>query len=228
MQMRWWDGAAWTGDTYERVEPLDDWTTSPAARGHARSAAGPARSGVAPLTDDGVPVAGWWPRAAARAIDLVVTGLLAWLVGFAQTRVVVGAVVDQFGDAVRAAEAGSEPPPFVYDNATLTAIAVVSLVWLLVTLAYELVFLLWRAATPGKLLLGLRVRRWAPDQPLTPRVIALRWLAFEPATAISYVGAVYLLADVTWPLRDARRQALHDKLAGTCVVSVARVPSAPA
>ena len=35
---------------------------------------------------------------------------------------------------------------------------------------------------------------------------------------LSYIGTLYLLLDVLWPLRDARRQALHDKFAGTCVV----------
>ena len=29
---------------------------------------------------------------------------------------------------------------------------------------------------------------------------------------------VYYLVDVLWPLLDPRRQALHDKFAGTCVV----------
>ena len=35
---------------------------------------------------------------------------------------------------------------------------------------------------------------------------------------LSYLVFFVTLADLLWPLRDPRRQALHDKIAGTQVV----------
>lgn len=210
--MRWWDGTAWSTDTYERVEPIQDWTR-PTSTASSRAPVGEVTTG------DGAVIARWWPRAGARLLDLLITSVLSWLVAFPASRVVAGSIASQFTDAMRAAESGAQPPPFVYDAATLRALAVISLVGLGVTLAYEMVFLLWKAATPGKLALGLRVRRLADDHALTADVVLRRWLGFEAASSLPYVGTVYAAVDVTWPLRDPRRQALHDKLAGTCVVS---------
>jgi uncharacterized RDD family membrane protein YckC len=65
---------------------------------------------------------------------------------------------------------------------------------------------------------GIVVRRWTPGLSLTAGVVVRRWLAFEAASAISYIGTLYLLVDVLWPLRDPQGRALHDKFAGTCVV----------
>ena len=209
-QMRWWDGTAWTDDTYERAEPIEDWTR-PAAT--TATVARPAAT-----LDDGAVLAGWWARAAARLIDLVLTSALSWLVAFPQARVAAGSIADQFAAAMRAAEAGEQPPAFVYDAEMLRALTVISLAGLGVTLAYEMAFLLWKAATPGKLALGLRVRRLASEQPLSVDVVLRRWLGFEAVSSLPYVGTVYVFVDLAWPVRDARRQALHDKLAGTCVV----------
>ena len=119
---------------------------------------------------------------------------------------------------------GTSNPFGSYDAQTLRAIATIGLVSLVVGLVYEMGFLLWKAATPGKLLLGLRVRRWAPGEPLTAGVIARRWIGYQGVSQIPSVGPIYGLIDVLWPLWDPRRQALHDKLAGTCVV---RAPGRP-
>jgi uncharacterized RDD family membrane protein YckC len=209
--MRWWDGTAWTDDTYERSEPMQDWTR-PAASATA------AAQRPAATTDDGAVLASWWARAAARLVDLVITSALSWLVAFPQARVVAGSFADQFASALRATEAGEQPPAFVYDAQVLEALAVISLVSLGITLAYEMVFLLWKAATPGKLAFGLRVRRRVPGHRLTADTVLRRWLGFEAASSLPYVGTAYLFLDVVWPVRDPRRQALHDKLAGTVVV----------
>ncbi len=213
--MRWWDGAAWTEDTYERTEPLE---LSRALQPTRPSSARTSGRSAPTMTADGVPVAGWWPRAAARLLDMLVTGALTAAVGWSQTRVFVQQVADQMDAAVRAAENSQQAPAFQYDLATLKALTVLSLVWLAVSLVYDLAFLLWRGATPGKLALGLRVRRRSPAERLTFGAVARRWLAFEAASAVSYVGTLYLVLDVLWPLRDPRRQALHDKYAGTVVV----------
>jgi uncharacterized RDD family membrane protein YckC len=104
----------------------------------------------------------------------------------------------------------------------LEHVAFVTFVQLLVGLVYEVGFLLWKAATPGKLALGLRVRRWDAGQRLTPTVVVRRWIAYQGVQALPYIGLPYLVIDLLWPVRDARRQALHDKFARTCVVVTRR------
>ena len=79
--------------------------------------------------------------------------------------------------------------------------------------------LLGRGLTPGKLLVGIRaVREDGSD---------LGWgLGFMREVVVKRVlgsvlwlfAGLYPLADGLWPLWDPRRQALHDKMAGTLVV----------
>jgi uncharacterized RDD family membrane protein YckC len=237
--MRWWDGHAWTDDTYERTLPLDPGLGTPkaatgpnagtASRDSGGSpgrgtdpASGPvARSRPVPLstTEDGVPLSSWGRRAVARILDGVVVNAIALLVAFPVTAEVVGLLRDQFTQGLQAAQAGAAASSAGFTDPRLVrAAGIISLVELVVSLVYELGFLLWRQATPGKLLLGLRVRRWAPGARLTPTVVARRWLASEGASTLPSVGYVYYLIDVLWPLLDPRRQALHDKFAGTSVV----------
>lgn len=164
-------------------------------------------------TEDGVPLAAWGLRLAARLIDTLVllpfTLLLSWNT--------IGGVVSHLLDVTRQQQvSGTFDPLAVYDQRTLRDVAVISLIGLGLSLVYELAFLLWRAATPGKLLLGLRVRRWRAGEPLSAAVVARRWLGFQGLGQV--LGAPWTLIDCLWPLWDRRRQALHDKVASTCVV----------
>lgn len=183
----------------------------------------PATSALAeralPTTPDGVPLASWGRRAFARIIDGIVVTVVALALTFPT---VAEAFRRAWDDAERAAQTGQSAAPMFTDPAMLEHLALVTFVQLLVGLAYEAVFLLWRAATPGKLALGLRVRRWDAGQRLTPTVVVRRWLAYQGAQALPYIGTPYGIIDLLWPVRDSRRQALHDKFARTCVVSARR------
>jgi uncharacterized RDD family membrane protein YckC len=250
--MRWWDGSGWTEDVYERTEPLGgplDHRTPFAAPAEVTSPAGAAdqassdpylpgpkqqpapqpypaaptattsaRQG-SPTTPDGVRLASWGLRAVARILDLVIVSLVALVISFPT---VSDLVQDAWRDAERAAEAGVATTPMLTDPTMLKHIAYVTFVQLLVGLVYEVAFLLWKAATPGKLALRLRVRRWDAGQRLTPTVVVRRWIAYQGAQALPYVGTPYVIIDLLWPVRDARRQALHDKFARTCVVVTPR------
>src|SRR3954449_818245 len=91
-QMRWWDGRAWTDDTYERTIPLDAGLGTSAGSSHATgsevqpggAATSPRRSAVGAerlaVTDDGALLAGWGRRAVARVLDGIVVSMLALLV----------------------------------------------------------------------------------------------------------------------------------------------------
>jgi uncharacterized RDD family membrane protein YckC len=80
---------------------------------------------------------------------------------------------------------------------------------------------LW-SATPGKRILGLRVRRWDAEGPLGWATILRRTgTQFVAFGILSVLLLQYL--DGLWPLWDRRRQALHDKVAATVVVAVSQV-----
>ena len=204
-QMRWWDGTAWTSDVYERAEPPGGFVQQgPSAK--------PAPATGTTVTEDGVRLASFWQRVRARLTDSVIIAALT----LPLTWSVVGDLMARLDEL--ATQAGGAPvnPFAVQDPLLLRDVAIVSLVSLVVSLVYEVGFLLWRAATPGKLLVGLRVRRWVPGEALGPSVVARRWLGYQGLGQV--LGGFYVLIDVLWVLWDPRRQALHDKVAGTCVV----------
>jgi uncharacterized RDD family membrane protein YckC len=175
----------------------------------------PGRAG--PATDDGVPLAGWWWRVLARLVDGLVVVALATVASRPAMGELLGYVREQYDGALSAGVSGE----FVWatpSDAVLRAAYVLSVAQLVIGVLYEIGFLMWRSATPGKLLVGLRVRRWADGGRLDLTTVAKRVLASQIASAAPQVGPVYQLVDCLWPLRDRRRQALHDKLARSCVV----------
>jgi uncharacterized RDD family membrane protein YckC len=75
-----------------------------------------------------------------------------------------------------------------------------------------------RGQTLGKMVWDIRVRDAATGGPLgLPK--ALRRYLVPLLTAIPILGFVIGLTDGLWPLWDRRRQALHDKLAGSVVMN---------
>jgi uncharacterized RDD family membrane protein YckC len=75
-----------------------------------------------------------------------------------------------------------------------------------------------RGQTLGKMVWDIRVRDAATGGPLG-LTKALRRYVVPLLTLIPILGLVIGLTDGLWPLWDPRRQALHDKLAGSVVVS---------
>ncbi len=73
------------------------------------------------------------------------------------------------------------------------------------------VFGKYRSATPGKMMLGLRIVDAATAGPLTFTQCVVRTLAY--AVSILPLGVGFL-----WIALDPRKQGFHDKLAGTLVV----------
>ena len=76
-----------------------------------------------------------------------------------------------------------------------------------------------RGQTLGKMVWDIRVRDAATGGPLGPAKALRRHLVPAPFFMIPILGFVLWLTDGFWPLWDGRRQALHDKLAGSTVVS---------
>ena len=85
---------------------------------------------------------------------------------------------------------------------------------------------MWKQATPGKLILGLRVRLRDRPGPMTIGTVLLRWagqfgvgiLGLLPV--VGCLSFIYSVLDYLWPLWDDKNQAIHDKIAKTNVVRI--------
>lgn len=81
---------------------------------------------------------------------------------------------------------------------------------LLVTWIYFSAFTIWKAQTPGKMALGIKVV--AENGTLTPGAIVLR------ETVGKLLSAIPLCLGYFWMLWDPKKQTWHDKIAKTLVV----------
>ncbi len=180
-----------------------------------------AGSGQARHTADGVPLASWWWRALAAVVDNVLSSTVALVIAFPVWRTMYLAVAAYVEAVVAAQQSGAGAPSLSptslissRDQLILTAVS------LGVGMAYHVFFLRWKAATPGKLLLGLRVvpvDRGRSTDLLEWRSVGLR-AAIWVMPGINTLFAVVSLADALFPLWHSKRQALHDLAARTQVI----------
>jgi uncharacterized RDD family membrane protein YckC len=221
---------SWT----EHVAPAEPHAAAPAQQYAA------VRPG--PTTPDGQPLSGWWWRVLAYLIDAVGIGIVANIVSIPSQ---VGMQRDLNAlnrELQRRLDTDPSQAPLgwyfdrlfdVFQDHALTLF----LPSLAITLVYHCVLLRWKGATLGKLAVGLRVRRREAPGRLPWGAIAVRvavqfalvnaamLIGFAAGSlgllvALMLVGSLFVLLDCLWPLWDGRRQALHDKVAGTNVVRV--------
>ena len=174
---------------------------------------------------DGAVLAEWWRRLLARVADWFVVYVATLVVAFPWLGDAARALADYWSAALTAAESGGTPPnTAALQDALLSAALPITLISLTLSVLYEVVFLVWRGATPGKMLFGMVVRRTGGAGRLTTVDALRRQLVTIAANAISLVplvgilGTVVTIVDPAWLLWDPRRQALHDKVADTVVV----------
>ncbi len=156
----------------------------------------------APLSEVGVPVdpgslpkAGFWVRSAAFLIDAAVVAALV----SAGSLLVSAAVL--IGGGL------SSTPEFAQEWLEWASTTTLSA---LVVACYFTVFVAWRGQTPGKMLLGLRILR-ATGREVTLARALVRWMA--QGLGVLPFGIGFLLLAFS-----RRKQALHDKIAGTYVI----------
>lgn len=182
-----------------------------------------------PTTPDGQALASWWPRVAAAALDLVVQLPLLVLAALPSLVTHWDSVTDWWNDSLggnqRVLSDEPVPNPPVLDPSTTPGLVLAGSLFA-VSIIYAVVFLRWKQATPGKLRVGLRVRRRDAPGPL-PWAVIVRRVGFVAVLAaavdIPIAGFAFLVVailDYLWPLWDANNQALHDKVAGTNAVLV--------
>jgi uncharacterized RDD family membrane protein YckC len=241
--LRYWDGVIWTDHVTPKHVPSVEQSQiglphsvatpqqRPAAQGGYPYGGAPAPMPAWPqgyarqqaTTPDGVPLSGWWKRVLARVIDGFITFILAlpltlWF--YIKTSNVLSGWFDQVLTQAQNGTSTPTPIPLEVYNYVIPA----SLLGLLVAVVYEVLFLRFRGATPGKMAVGISVRlRERPGQ-LPWDAIFKRVAVFQVGALVSpipYLGALgsmFRLVDVLWPLWDEKKQALHDKAAHTNVV----------
>jgi len=173
-------------------------------------------------TADGVPLAGWWSRALAIVIDAVLVSTVAALLAMPIYLRMAQTVGDFFRESFRAAEQGLPMPPQP-DVSTFIS-ATDQLILLAVTFGlhtlYLVAFVRWRSATPGKMIVGLRVvpvDQGRSTEKLSWSAVVFRALCWTLPNTYALL-IVVRIADVVLPLTNPRRQALHDLVARTQVI----------
>jgi uncharacterized RDD family membrane protein YckC len=175
-----------------------------------------------PTTPDGAVLSGWWRRVVARVVDGIICGLVTVAVTYPWLTRAAGIMNGYFRDTFDAAANGGTAPSM--PSGLASALLPISLASLAIYFVYEVVLLTLFATTPGRLLVGISVR--LREQPGTPPLSAVlrRTVVKEGGSAIGLLpvlglaGSLFTMLDSLWPLRDDRRQALHDKVGVTNVV----------
>ena len=231
--LRWWDGAQWTEHvatappaTYPAYPayPTQSAQTSPAQAYPNQGYAGAAPA----TTPDGQPLAGWWQRVGATVIDFLITFPVSVLVGLPFLIPMVSAFADEWEQAMDEIDSGGGSSAFGagFQNEIVWYALGFGIVTLLVGAIYEIGFLRWKKATPGKMMLGLQVRLRERPGTLTWGCLFLRWFVKRLGSILGQIPLIggFLniawLINFLWPLWDDKKQALHDKAAGTNVVRV--------
>jgi uncharacterized RDD family membrane protein YckC len=227
---RFWDGAGWTEQT--RTAPADLTKHGPStgyapAQTHggavpAGYAPGPAPGPPVALTHtpDGMALASPGKRLGAYLIDALILGVASTLVLFLFLFLLIGG--GAASGVFDTASSGDDPPPgFVL--AFLGGYALVAAILVVLSLWYYVIRVRQVGATPGKQMLGLRVRTFHTDGQLTWGQV---WGRYGLPALINGVVGVTFFVDVLWLLWDKHRQTLHDKAVGTVVVDTS-APRAP-
>jgi uncharacterized RDD family membrane protein YckC len=217
-QLRYWDGTRWT----EHTAPAQ----APAATNQYAAPQVYGGPGLLATTPDGVPLAGWWQRAGALVLDAILLGIVGAIVSLPWVRDVWHVYSNWFDDVLRASEDGNSAS---VDTAQLQRdlfkpLAIIGAINLALGFVYHVGFLMWKQATPGKLLIGLRVRLRETPGPMPIGTVLLRWVGqfgiglVGLVPFVSGISWIYSLLDYLWPLWDDKKQAIHDKIAKTNVV----------
>lgn len=82
--------------------------------------------------------------------------------------------------------------------------------WILPAVAIIL-FWVYKSATPGKMILGIKIVDIKTNKPPSPSQSIVRYLGY-------FVSIIPLMLGIIWVAFDEKKQGWHDKLAGTIVV----------
>lgn len=236
---RYWDGARWTTQAQEPAPEPQPMLRADA--GHSLGAQdatgwgavgqqGSGQYGGAQRPSghpEGMPfsradrsgeLASWGARLGAYLLDIipvvVVTMVLLWMTGIYEAMSAALASGDAAAiDTATAMMAVTHPAGLTITIGNLIFVAL-----------YNIGFHSSRGQTPGKMLVGIRVRQVDEDRNPGLKGAGLRWLVqFGPnllsgVALLGMLASMFSIADHLWPMWDQRNQAFHDKAGRTLVV----------
>jgi uncharacterized RDD family membrane protein YckC len=145
------------------------------------------------VTVDEQQLASWGRRLAALLVDVIVL-----VVAISVALVAAGMPADELRDRVENGE---------------------TLLIIVLFLIPEAIYYTWmvgsRSQTVGKMALGIKVVDAESRAPIGYLRAFRRWLSTAAMRALFWIPAI---VDHLWPLRDPKKQALHDKFARSVVV----------
>ncbi len=237
MSLRYWDGILWTEHVVpKRPANLDQShlsaTPQAPAPSHQRTAYPGQRqmpgswTYAGPPMVAGMPLSGWWRRAGAFILDGILMNLIVTAGAWPFVQTPVDELTDWWQRAIGAAQIGDPMPTL--PSQVVGHMAVIALTVALVHCGYDIIGLSRWGATIGRLATGIRVRALDGSGPLGIEASVRRSAAkfvgdlAAPLPVLSTVGTFFVIIDRLWPLRDPKRQSLHDKFAKTVVVRAPR------
>lgn len=145
------------------------------------------------MLDSDVQYAGFWLRVGASIIDLIILSIatypLLWLF--------------YAGDWERIFATGlADQPQVLWFDLLIN--------YILPFVFTIVVWLIW-SASPGKILLGLKIVDADTGQNLNFKKAVIRYLGYFPAMMVLFIG-------IFWIAFDPRKQGWHDKMANTVVI----------
>lgn len=204
----------------------DGWPDQPTGLGWGRPASPDDRIHA----PDGVELATWGRRFAAYVVDWIViqlaTLVIAGMLGLITAANEAFAPVLSTPPEDAAAASAAIDEAFVgFLTAHSGELIALSFLTLAASGAYHVLLVALRGRTLGKRLVGIRVRLREREGLPIWRAALSRWLLhyampnlLTGVPGLGIVAAMFPIVDGLWPLWDARRQAIHDKLAKTAVV----------
>lgn len=205
------------------ADDRDGWSDRPAGLGWGQAASPEDRI----RTPDGVELATWGRRFGAYVVDWIVIQLTTLAIAGALGLI---AAADEAFAPLLAADPDASPSAI--DEAYVGFLTqhsgeliALSFLTLAASGLYHVVLVALRGRTLGKRLMGIRVRLRETEGLPIWRAALSRWLLhyampnlLAGVPGLGLVAGIFPIVDGLWPLRDARRQAIHDKLAKTAVV----------
>lgn len=243
-ELRYFDGILWTSNTtvlrrraappaQVPVAPVEPGATPPPAAPQAPPTVPPGWGKAStpqgwkrPSPTASIPgqpeLAPYLTRIVAYLVDTLIIATISLVLGGFFLYKAIEPVADRLDSAMVAGDFGALSSALA--EAGLGWLAAFLAVQLIVMLGYHTFFLTRWAATPGKLLLGISVRRLDHAGPLDVDT-AVRRAGFQAVLQalgnvpfIASIATVLVITDLVWPLADDKKQALHDKVAKTIVI----------
>lgn len=221
-QLRYWDGTRWTEHTAPAQGPAaSEQYAAQQVYGAAQQVYGAPGQATTP---DGVPLSGWWWRVLAVIIDVVILSAVMVAIAYPWVSDVASSYGDWLDEAMSSSSGSVDTRQLQEDIAR--PVLIITAINIALGFVYNVGFLMWKQATPGKLVLGLRVRLRETPGPMPLGTVLMRWVGQYAVGILGLlplagsIGGLYSIVNYLWPLWDSKKQALHDKVAKTNVVRI--------